>query len=428
MNALPFVKISVGSLGLRVPAEGSTQAVELPPCVCEIRLHNFPVHTAPVPLVSCDPDPRSTAASFYLDEPALRRLLTFACFGSSSPFLEIAVFCAEQGRSCGISPGKQQLGSLKIRAGREWAEGRAVQVHHGWTRIGKRSSSDESGSSRRSAELHLVVKVEPDPRFVFQFDGEPALGPQIIQTQGNIRQPIFSCKFTRDKASRCGLGQTDNDKEKERKERKGWFVMIHDLSGSPVAAASIVTPFVPSSGFNCVSRSNPGAWLILRPELGAVNTWCPWGRLEAWRESGKVGCRFQLVQEGGGVNGVSDGIVISETVINAQKGGEFLIDTGRVPSISMSPLNSPQSSGDFTFNMALSSMNGFVMSCSIQGKGRSNRKRSKPVVQVAARHVSCMEDAAVFMALAAAVDLSMDACQPFSRKLRKELCEPVSSI
>ena len=81
-----------------------------------------------------------------------------------------------------------------------------------------------------------------------------------------------------------------------------------------------------------------------------------------------------------------------------------------------------------TFDASVSSMNGFVMSCSIQGKGRSNRKRSKPVVQVAARHVSSMEDAAVFMALAAAVDLSMDACQPFSRKLRKELCEPVSSI
>jgi hypothetical protein len=34
-----------------------------------------------------------------------------------------------------------------------------------------------------------------------------------------------------------------------------------------------------------------------------------------------------------------------------------------------------------------------------------------------------MEDAAVFVALAAAVDLSMDACQLFSRKLRKELCQ-----
>lgn len=117
MNALPFVKISVGSLGLRVPAEGSTQAVELPPCVCEIRLHNFPVHTAPVPLVSCDPDPRSTAASFYLDEPALRRLLTFACFGSSSPFLEIAVFLCGAGSLLRNQSRKAAVGELKDSGG-----------------------------------------------------------------------------------------------------------------------------------------------------------------------------------------------------------------------------------------------------------------------------------------------------------------------
>jgi len=39
--------------------------------------------------------------------------------------------------------------------------------------------------------------------------------------------------------------------------------MIHDLSRSPVAAASMVTPFVPSVGTDRVNRSNPGASLIL---------------------------------------------------------------------------------------------------------------------------------------------------------------------
>lgn len=62
--------------------------------------------------------------------------------------------------------------------------------------------------------------------------------------------------------------------------------MIHDLSGSPIAVASMVTPFVPSPGSNHVSESNPGAWLILRPanSVLASNGWVPWGRLEAWRE------------------------------------------------------------------------------------------------------------------------------------------------
>jgi hypothetical protein len=34
-----------------------------------------------------------------------------------------------------------------------------------------------------------------------------------------------------------------------------------------------------------------------------------------------------------------------------------------------------------------------------------------------------MADVAVFVALSAAVDLSMDACKLFSHKLRKELCQ-----
>jgi hypothetical protein len=63
------------------------------------------------------------------------------------------------------------------------------------------------------------------------------------------------------------------------------------------------------------------------------------------------------------------------------------------------------------------------MSCGVRG----DRDSSKPLVQVAMRHVSCVEDVAVFIALAAAVDLSVDACQPFKRRLRKELAEAMSS-
>lgn len=60
---------------------------------------------------------------------------------------------------------------------------------------------------------------------------------------------------------------------------------------------------------------------------------------------------------------------------------------------------------------------GFVMSSTVEGDG----KCSKPLVEVGATHVNCTEDAAVFVALAAAMDLSMDACRLFSQKLRKEL-------
>ncbi|KAG5555082.1 hypothetical protein RHGRI_012572 [Rhododendron griersonianum] len=41
-----------------------------------------------------------------------------------------------------------------------------------------------------------VLQAEPDPRFVFQFDGEPKCSPQVFQIQGSIRQPVFTCKFS----------------------------------------------------------------------------------------------------------------------------------------------------------------------------------------------------------------------------------------
>lgn len=192
------------------------------------------------------------------------------------------------------------------------------------------------------------------------------------------------------------------EKEKQGKERKGWMIMIHDLSGSPVAAASMITPFVPSPGSDRVSRSNPGAWLILRPNGVSVSSWKPWGRLEAWRERGPVdglGYKFELVTE----NGPTSNIPIAEATMSVKNGGQFCIDR-RISSDSAANLRSP--------------VKGFVMGSTVEGEG----KASKPVVQVGVQHVTCTADAALFVALSAAIDLSMDACQFFSRKLRKELC------
>lgn len=198
-------------------------------------------------------------------------------------------------------------------------------------------------------------------------------------------------------------------------ERKGWRVMIHDLSGSAVAVAFMATPFVPSTGCARVARSNPGGWLILRPDSYGSIGWQPWGRLEAWRERGSrdhVCCRLYLLSE----SQVAQGLVVSEMSISADKGGEFSIDVDRqqAPTAGMMPVPSPRSSGDFT-SVGPPVMGGFVMTCKVNGEGKS----SKPLVQVAMRHVTCVEDAAVFMALAAAVDLSMVACRPFRRKAKK---------
>ncbi|PIN14339.1 hypothetical protein CDL12_13035 [Handroanthus impetiginosus] len=186
------------------------------------------------------------------------------------------------------------------------------------------------------------------------------------------------------------------DKDRVGRERKGWMITVYDLSGSAVAAASMVTPFVPSPGHHRVSRSNPGAWLILRPNGVSISSWKPWGRLEAWRERGPVdglGYKFELVTS----NGLTGGILIAEGTMSVRKGGHFCIDNSRKESF-------------------LSPIRGFVMESSVEGEG----KVSKPAVQVGAQHVTCMADAALFVALSAAIDLSMDACRLFSKKLRKE--------
>lgn len=180
------------------------------------------------------------------------------------------------------------------------------------------------------------------------------------------------------------------------------MIMIHDLSGSPIAAASMITPFVPSPGSDRVSRSNPGVWLILRPHGFSVSSWKPWARLEAWRERGPIdalGYKLELVTD----NSPGGGIPIAESTLSVRKGGQFSIDTNKV--------------GDFVSG-SWPSERGFVMGSTVEGEG----KVSKPIVQVGLKHVTCMADAAVFIALSAAIDLSMDACRLFSQKLRKELC------
>lgn len=217
-----------------------------------------------------------------------------------------------------------------------------------------------------------------------------------------------------------------SERERPGKERKGWSITVHDLSGSPVAAASMVTPFVASPGSDRVSRSNPGSWLILRPGDG---TWKPWGRLEAWRERGSndgLGYRFELIPDY-----AAAGIVLAESTLNCSKGGKFTIDLSgstnggtRTPRSSTSPACSPRGSGDYGYGLwPYCAYRGFVMSASVDGEGAGS-KGGKPTVEVSVQHVNCTEDAAAFVALSAAIDLSMDACRLFSQKLRKELCLP----
>ncbi|RCV29890.1 hypothetical protein SETIT_6G049700v2 [Setaria italica] len=363
MDPQPFVRLSVGQLGLKLPGGNASKASSRL-CDCEIPARRFPVQT--------------------------RR--------------------------------------WSLRRRRSGATGSPCCLHHGWAGIGK-------GAAEARPELHLRVKMEADPRYIFQFDDEVALNPQVVQLHGSSRQPIFSCKFIRDRrrpsqgdgqywSSSGGSEETDMEMAM-RRERKGWKVVIHDLSGSAVAAAFMATPFVPAPGGDTVARSNPGAWLIVRAgTTGSSDSWQPWGRLEAWRESSSsapaassrdtVRLRLHLLPDG-----QDDCVLVSEAPLGSDKGGEFSIDMDRqapapVPAAAAAAGHCAVSLG------AACAGGGFVMSCKVEGEARSSR----PFVQLAMRHVTCMEDAAMFVALAAAVDLSVKACRPFRRKPGKKAASP----
>ncbi|KAF8081628.1 hypothetical protein N665_0873s0002 [Sinapis alba] len=458
MDPCSFVRIIVGNLAVRFPSSSSSSSSEpsvsginpsTPNCYCKIKFKNFPRQIASVPVTFRTESESETRSSGNISPVA-------ACFSLSKAQIEASlkkpkwsVLSIEtysrdgdnfSGASCGLASASEKLlGRFEVSLDLKAAETKTCLANNGWVALRGSKKGRKYGSD---PELHVTLRVEPDPRFVFQFDGEPECSPQVFQVQGNTKQAVFTCKFgarnsnSGDRNQLCSSSMR-SEKEQPSKERKGWSITVHDLSGSPVAMASMVTPFVPSPGSNRVNRSSPGAWLILRPD-GC--TWKPWGRLEAWRESGyssdALGYRFELFQDG-----IATAVSASSS-ISLKNGGSFVIDvTGGNTTAASTPVTSPQGSWDLGSGSSAGSRpasrpgsgsgsdfgyllpqhpaqsRGFVMSASVEGVG----KRSKPEVEVGVTHVTCTEDAAAHVALAAAVDLSLDACRLFSQKLRKEL-------
>ncbi|XWS40351.1 hypothetical protein CRYUN_Cryun18bG0133600 [Craigia yunnanensis] len=452
MDPCPFIRILVGNLALKFPVSTKLSLSRIHPstssCFCKIKLKNFPHQVATIPFIQSQEDisnnsfQKPLAACFSLSKSQIDRIISRR---GSSYKVYIEVYADPDGSTCGLASGKL-LGRVSVPLDLRGAESRPSVVHNGWVAIGQNRST-KNGSS---AQLCLTVRTEPDPRFVFQFGGEPECSPQVFQVKGSVKQAVFTCKFgfrnssDRNLGSRSSLPESNTsrnwlpslktEKDQSSKERKGWSITIHDLSGSPVAMASMVTPFVPSPGSDRVSRSNPGAWLILRPGCG---TWKPWGRLEAWREPGfsdALGYRFDLFHDDIAATGTTT--TVASSTLSTKLGGKFTMDmTTNITSPSISPQSSfdfgsgsrsgsrpgSGSGSDFGFGISLSPQNlyrgGFVMSSTVEGVG----KCSKPEVEVGVQHVTCTEDAAAFVALAAAMDLSMDACRSFSQKLRKGL-------
>lgn len=198
MDPCPFVRLIVESLTLKLPlatksAAGSGVHSSTTPCFCKLRFKNFPSQTTLVPLLSNDAISSATSfPGFHLDPTSLRKL------SEKSVNVTLSVYTGRMGRTCGLSGGKL-LGKVSVSINiDDNVVLRPVVFQDGWLKLG----NEQSKSSTSTAELHVVVRSEPDPRYVFQFGGEPECSPVVFQIQGNIRQPVFSCKFSADRNSR----------------------------------------------------------------------------------------------------------------------------------------------------------------------------------------------------------------------------------
>lgn len=210
MDPCPFVRLTVGNLALKIPvASKPARSVVHPsssPCFCKIKLKNFPLHSAVVPFIPPDnnfPDSQiqPIAATFHLSKTDLDKLAGKSLFVKKL-CLKISIYTGRRGTTCGVNSGRL-LGEVSVPLNLAGTVTKATVFHNGWITVGK----DTKGSS---AQFHLNVKAEPDPRFVFRFDGEPECSPQVFQIQGNISQPVFTCKFSfrnngcdRNQRSRC---------------------------------------------------------------------------------------------------------------------------------------------------------------------------------------------------------------------------------
>ncbi|KAJ0264950.1 hypothetical protein HA466_0013320 [Hirschfeldia incana] len=431
MDPCTFVRITIGNLIVR--ASPSVSDATSGNWFCNIKLKSFPRQVVTVPvLLGTESESQSRLCSGEMSAVAARFTLSKAQIEWSLMKPERSVLSVEvysHVPSCGLVPslGEKLIGRFSVSLDLKMAETRTC-AHDGWVEL----STNSNSKKKNNPDLHVSVRVEPDRRFMFEFDREPECSPKIFLIHGNKKQAAFTCKFgIRNSPSFTRSLSLTTGKMHTWRGRKGWSITIHDLSGSPVAMATIATPFVPSPGSKRVSKSSPGAWLILRPDGYIMK---PWGRLEAWREPGGssdvLGYRFHLVQDDISTE------ISSSSSIRTKHGGNFVVgniaavDTNMAASLTLSDgsfdlsLNTGSSKtrsgcgSDFGFPLPQAQQNlGFMMSATVEGV----EKHSRPKVEVGEKYVKCVEDAAAHLALAAAVDLSMDACRLFSHKLRKEL-------
>ncbi|KAJ6928258.1 hypothetical protein NC652_012369 [Populus alba x Populus x berolinensis] len=421
MDPCPFVRLTVGNLALRIPvASKSARSVVHPsssPCFCKIKLKNFPLQTAVIPSQFPEGQLQTVAATFHLSKSDLDRLVAKSIFTNKLQ-LKISLYTGRLGTTCGVNSGRL-LGKVSVPLDLAGTESRGVTFHNGWISIGKERVKEFlccisfeclKLSLIQGLFFNLTENLSAVPK-CFRSEAISGnlflLANSALETTGGGDRNRRSISLQEEpSSSRSWLSSFGSERDRPLKERKGWSITVHDLSGSTVAAASMVTPFVPY-------LSKPlEPWFMAHPP--------PW----SWY-LGNHGAGWSPGASAARLMDLATYCISREHTKLAQR-RQVVIDLGAcsngrtTPANSASPGCSPRGSGDHGYGLWPNCMHrGFVMSASVEGEG----KCSKPGVEVGVQHVSCTEDAAAFVALAAAVDLSMDACKLFSQRLRKELCQ-----
>ena len=195
MDPCQFVRIVIGNLAIRFPS--TSDPGTNPGCYCKIRFGDFPHQSAAVPVIPQDVNHsegsvQTVSACFNLTKTDVDRLARPAAKGNRRPMLNIDVYSGGGGaKGCGLGWSGKLVGRVAVPVELSQQEANKVRVmQNGWVLVGERKKKG------LNPQLYLSVKAQPDPRFVFEFDGEPECSPQVFQVQGNIRQPVFTCKFS----------------------------------------------------------------------------------------------------------------------------------------------------------------------------------------------------------------------------------------
>ncbi|KAL0376037.1 UNVERIFIED_CONTAM: hypothetical protein Scaly_0721300 [Sesamum calycinum] len=207
MDPCSFVRIVIGNLALKFPERSHLSSLSF---YCKFKLKGFPTQVSDVTFLAAESDAVESRiqACFSLRKPELEKLVD-----KSSKFscLKMEVYRRSRGgsSSCGFVKSGKLLGCVALQLDLKSVlesngNNRGFLIQNGWILVGG-----------PDVKLHLNVRAEPDPRFVFQFDGEPECSPQMADR----KHSSISCF-------------SSSNHEQPLKERKGWSNIPY-LSGSP---------------------------------------------------------------------------------------------------------------------------------------------------------------------------------------------------